>query len=164
MTLHSPEQRARALLTILDVSPASRAASGRYLRSVPIRPGVRYWTTSQLRLKQDFVGVQFFGEGTDEAARCGRLLEGAGFRRRTPQTGQSTFAKPLSFAHGQAIDADAVRQIKRELDSILFGGMELGPETGDPRLSFRNFMLASPLAEVDLALPSRDAAWRQGSL
>jgi hypothetical protein len=155
--------RARALLRVLGVSPASKSASGRYLRSLPILPGVRYWTTSQVRLEQDFVGVQFFGEGADEASRCGRRLEHAGFRQRTPQTGQTTFAKPLRFAHGQAIDTQAVRAIKRELDSILFGD-EIGTDQadGDQPQSFRDFMLASPLADLDLDLPSRDADWRQG--
>lgn len=163
MTLHSPEARARALLMVLGVSPASKAASGRYLRSLPILPGVRYWTTSQVRLEQDFVGVQFFGEGADDASRCGRRLENAGFRQRTPQTGQTTFAKPFRFAHGQAIDTEAVRAIKQELDGILFGE-KIGTGRGDDgrHQSFRDFMLASPLSDIDLDLPSRDKGWRQG--
>lgn len=159
---YSPETRALAVLQALKVQPATKAASGRYLRSLPIRPGIRYWATSQLRLQQDFVGVQFFGEGLEAARRCGQRLERAGFRQRSPQTGQSTFARPVAFAAGQAIDAAAVEAAKRELDEILRDDERGGAQPASP--SFRAFMLSSPLSGVDLTLPERENTWRQGDL
>lgn len=161
----SVQERAGAVLGVLGVSPASRAASGRYLRSLPITPGIRYWATSQPRLERDFLGVQFYGEGTVEAPRCAECLTRAGFKRRTPQTGQITFAKPVAFAPRGGVDAAAIRAVRRELDAILRGQVTCGggPEAEKP-VSFRQFMLASPLADSELSLPTRATAWRTGEL
>ncbi|MBA3811158.1 MAG: hypothetical protein H0X27_05845 [Caulobacteraceae bacterium] len=161
----SVRERAGVVLGALGVLPASRAASGRYLRSLPIAPGVRYWATSQPRLEQDFLGVQFYGEGTVEAPRCAEGLMRAGFKRRMPQTGQITFAKPVSFAPRGGVDTAAIRAVRRELDAILRRHVASGerPEVEKP-VSFRQFMLASPLADFELRLPPRAAAWRTGEL
>jgi hypothetical protein len=165
MTAPTVEDRASSVLGVLGVSPATKAASGRYLRSAPIAPGVRYWATSQPRLKQDFLGVQFYGEGLAEADRRRAALERAGFCKRTPQTGQATFAKPAPFARDGEVDARAIRAIRRSLDAILNEGPKASNLTRDGRPGgFRRFMLASPLRDADLDLPHRDKAWRDGDL
>ena len=155
----TPEARARSVLSALDLQPATRAASGRYLRSVPVRPGVRYWATSQPRSRKDLLGIQFYGEGLEDARRLRARLEDAGFEARSPQTGQATFAKPVPFSPDNAVDAPALRLLRRELDAILAEGEHAG--VAEPNRSFRNFMLASPLADQTLDLPTRDGAWRR---
>lgn len=155
----SSAQRTLAVLKALDLQPASRAASGRYLRSLPVRPGVRYWATSQPRFREDFLGIQFYGEGLAEARRLQDRLLRAGFRRRTPQTGQETFARPVPFSTDETLDAAALRRVRRELDAILADGTRPNGVAEPPR-SFRGFMLASPLADMEIALPSRPADWR----
>lgn len=160
----SAEERAKHILTAVDLQPASRAASGRYLRSVPIRPGVRFWATSQPRLRQDYLGVQFHGAGRDAARRLASRLENAGFLARSPQTGQDTFAKPVPFGATGEVDARRLQALRRELDAILLTA-ETAEEIIDAQpKSFREFMLASPLADTDLDLPSRDPDWREGVL
>ena len=159
----SAEERAGAVLEVLGVSSATRAASGRYQRSPPIAPGVRYWATSQPRLRQDFLGVQFYGEGATEAPRCAERLKSAGFQTRTPQTGQPTFAKPVAYAPAGGIDADAIRLVRRELDVILRNrSVSENGRAAEKPTSFRRFMLASPLADTELNLPGRTAGWRTG--
>jgi hypothetical protein len=155
------EERAAALLKTLDVAPATRAARGRYRSSLPISPGVRYWVTSRPRLHQDFLGVQFYGEGAAEAAKRRERLTRAGFEPRSPQTGQLTFAKPAPFAPTGEIDAEAIRSIRRDLDAILQDRIadDEANKTGKT-LTFRQFMLASPLADEELILPKRPADWR----
>lgn len=160
----SVEERAKRILAAVDMQPATRAASGRYLRSVPIRPGVRFWATSQPRLKQDFLGVQFHGAGRDAARTLASRLESAGFLARSPQTGQDTFAKPVPFGATGEIDFRQLQALRRELDAILRTAETGGGATEAYPKSFRDFMLASPLANADLDLPSRDPDWREGVL
>lgn len=155
----SLEDRALAVLDALHAPAATRAASGRYRRSQPILPGVRYWSTSMQRFSRDYVGVQFFGEAVGEASRFEARLVGAGFERRTPQTGQITFAKPVPFASPSRVDVEAVRAVGREIADILVGH---DSPRQPPGQTFRDFMLASPLAEVELEPPSRQASWRGG--
>ena len=153
----TPEARARSVLAVLDLQAATRAASGRYLRSVPVRPGVRYWATSQPRSRKDLLGVQFYGEGMTEARRLRVRLEQAGFEPRSPQTRQATFAKPVPFSADDAVDGPALRRLRRELDAILAEGAG----GADPTRSFRDFMLTSPLADHEIALPTRTGDWRK---
>jgi hypothetical protein len=161
----SPEQRAGAVLQEIGFTPATRAASGRYQRSLPITPGVRYWATSQPRLRQDFLGIQFFGEGALEGVRFGDRLIKAGFQPRTPQTGQLTFAKAAPYAPSGDIDGNAIRSIRDALDSILKDhGVHQQRGKAGKNASFRNFMLASPLAGIELSLPERPSVWRSADL
>ncbi|MGZ8362788.1 MAG: hypothetical protein ACXW3D_02910 [Caulobacteraceae bacterium] len=162
MTSLTPEDRARALLNALSLSPASRAASSRYLRSLPVRPGVRYWATSQPRSSRDYVGVQFYGEGVRDAERFARKLLKADFERRNPQTGQVTFAKAVRFKTGDAIDVDAAKAVKREIDNILAGGEPPTLASG-AKPSFRALMTSSPLADAGIILPDRENSWREKS-
>ena len=161
MTQHA--SRAEQLFSVIGVQPASRAASGRYLRSLPVRPGVRYWATSQPRFEEDYLGLQFYGEGRTIGRRLATALERAGFAPRNPQSNQDTYAKAVRFDRGGGIDAPHLLALRRELDGILKRGE---PDTAaeTPFSSFRAFMLASPLAETDLELPARDADWRQGAV
>ena len=159
----SASERAEALLKVLGLSSATHAASGRYVRSLPIAPGVRYWATSQPRLRQDFLGVQFYGQGVADVPRRAERLKRAGFQQRTPQTGQITFAKPVSFGPADSVDADAIRATRSELDAILSDPTKGGSEA-TVATSFRQFMLASPLADAELTLPSRPPNWRSGEL
>lgn len=159
------ESRPERLLAAIGLRAATKAASGRYLRSLPVRPGVRYWATSQERFREDYLGVQFYGEGQVEGRRLAAHLERAGFKARKPQSNQDTYAKAIPFDQGGEIDTRRLQALRRELDGILQnseaadGGGEARPTT-----SFRDFMLASPLADADLDLPSRDTDWREGSL
>lgn len=154
------------ILAAVELQAATRAASGRYLRSLPVRPGVRYWATSRQRFGEDHLGVQFYGDdGLDEARRLRGALERAGFKARAPQTGQETFAKPVGFAADGGVDEWALRSLRRELDAVL-ANTEPSLSTGTPNVgdvaatSFRDFMLASPLAEIAVELPARDDHWR----
>jgi hypothetical protein len=54
--------------------------------------------------------------------------------------------------------------LRRELDAILATGEAADGATKPRPKSFRDFMLASPLADTDLDLPSRDADWREGPM
>lgn len=159
------QSRPERLLGVIGATPATRAASGRYLRSLPVRPGVRYWATSQARFGEDYLGVQFYGEGQAVGRRLAADLERAGFKLRKPQSNQDTYAKAIPFDRSGEIDTRRLLALRRELDAILredetTGG---GTEVQSPR-SFRDFMLASPLAHADLDLPSRDKAWRDGAV
>ena len=157
---HSRPER---LMSALGVRPATRAAGGRYLRSLPVRPGVRYWATSQERFREDYLGVQFYGEGQEEGRRLAAALERAGFRARKPQSNQDTYAKPIPFDPSGGIDLHGVKALRRELDAILEAGEQAtGADTS--ATSFRDFMLASPLAAIDLPLPSRHGDWRESGV
>lgn len=159
------ESRPERLMSAIGLRPATKAASGRYLRSLPVRPGVRYWATSQERFREDYLGVQFYGEGQEEGRRLAAHLERAGFRARKPQSNQDTFAKAIPFGQTGEIDARRLLALRRELDAILRTGEAAdGAVEAEPTKSFRDFMLASPLADTDVDLPSRDAGWREGSL
>ena len=157
------QSRTERLMKILGVEPATRAAKGRYLRSLPFRPGMRYWATSQERFREDYLGVQFYGQAQEEGRRLAAALERAGFKARKPQSNQDTFAKPVPFDPGGDIDVHGVTSLRRELDAILETGKHAAPAEA-PTTSFRAFMLASPLAEVDLDLPSRDREWRESGV
>lgn len=162
----SAEDRALAVLAALSLHPASKAASGRYLRSLPVRPGVRYWAASRPRSAEDYFGVQFYGEGSGEAASHTEPLLAAGFRPRNPQTGQITFAKPVAFSPGGDIDSRALQRVRRELDAILDQSEPDAARSASSAKTqtFREFMLGSPLADVDLDLPARTPAWRPSSV
>lgn len=153
--------RVERVMDIVGVRPATHAASGRYLRSLPVRPGVRYWATCQERFQEDYLGVQFYGQGQEIGRRLAASLERAGFKARKPQSNQDTFAKGVPFDGSGEIDARRLLALRRELDAILQSG-EASSGKGEARLqSFRDFMLASPLNAVELDLPLRDASWRE---
>lgn len=162
--------RSEAVLKSVGEQVASRAASGRYVRSEPIRSRkVRFWATAKPRSREDHLGVQFFGEGVRDAERYRRALESAGFLRHRPQADVETFAKPIPFAADGGIDVEALNAAKRRLDGIL-GTDGPNPAVGGsanaskPGRSFREFMLGSPLSEVDLDLPERGDGWRPNAL
>jgi len=160
-----PSSRPERLMGAIGLRPATNAASGRYLRSLPLRPGVRYWATSQARFREDYLGVQFYGEGQVEGLRLAARLERAGFKARKPQSNQDTYAKAIPFDQGGEIDLRRLQALRRELDAILQSGeAEDGPAAARASGSFRDFMLTSPLADADLDLPSRDSGWREGAL
>ena len=155
----TPEQRAAAVLEVIAASAVTRSASGRYRRSEPIAPGIRYWASSQPRLRRDLLGIQFYGgEWLARAALLRDPLERAGFIKRTPQASQLTFAKLVPFGPADRLDFTALRATKDEVDAIL----KAAPIAGEPG-AFRRFMLTSPMAEIDLPLPSREGHWRSES-
>lgn len=159
------ESRPERLMTAIGLKPATKAASGRYLRSLPVRPGVRYWATSQERFREDYLGVQFYGEGQEEGRRLAARLERAGFKARKPQSNQDTFAKAIPFDQTGEIDDRRLLALRRELDAILRSDEAAdGSVDARPMASFRNFMLASPLADADIDPPSRNTDWREGPL
>ena len=158
------ETRAERLLGAIGVRPATRAASGRYLRSLPVRPGIRYWATSQKRFREDYLGVQFYGEGQEIGRRLAAHLERAGFKARKPQSNQDTYAKAVPFDQAGEIDSRRLLALRRELDMILQAGESADKTAEAKSVSFRDFMLASPLADTDLDLPERDANWRKSVL
>lgn len=160
--LQSAEDRAVAVLRAMDAEPATKAASGRYVRARDKRPGVRLWATTQQRYRQDLVGVQFYGRSRSEGEALAALLERNGFRQRTPQAGQLTFAKPVDYAADGRIDADAVAAVRQQIEGLINGAAPKA-EPGVKR-SFRDFMLASPLADVELPTVSRKAAWRESQV
>ena len=157
------QSRVERLLGAIGARPATSAASGRYLRSLPVKPGVRYWATSRERFREDYLGVQFYGEGQEVGRRLAADLERAGFKPRKPQSNQDTYAKAIPFDRTGEIDARRLLMLRRELDTILRRGETAGAGAAAPApRSFRDFMLASPLADADLDLPRRDKPWREG--
>lgn len=148
--------RAAEVLNTIGAQPETSAASGRYRRSAPFRTGMRYWSTSQPRLRHDFLGVQFFGRGIQEAERLRRRLEGQGFQKRTPQTGQLTFAKAVSYLTDGSLDREALGQVRDELDALIGRTGEGGDDDAG---SLWEFMRNSPLADLNLDL-ERSGRWR----
>lgn len=143
--------RAEAVLQAGGQRADTRAASGRYRRSPAIRAGVRYWASSRLRQREDLFGVQFHGrEGKATALRLQAAFERAGFETRNPETSKVTFARAIPFGAGDGVDAESIRSAKSTIDAILGG--EPPPSSGR---SFREFMLASPWADIEIELPVR---------
>lgn len=163
------QHRAQQLLKIAGVEPATRAASGRYQRSLPFKQGIRYWATTLERSRADKFGVQFLGEGISTALRLERAFVRRGFVKQSTQPTQITYCRKIEWLADDAIDADAVRITQAEVDAVLAGDeMPLGAEgapggSGGPS-SFRAFMLASPLADADLPDAVRDPRWRESTL
>lgn len=153
------EQRAGAVLAALGLCPATRSASGRYQRSLPISPGVRYWSSSQPRSRRDLFGVQFFGEGLGDAGRCAAVLQSRGFVQRSPQTGQMTFAKAIDFAPNGELNEQALLRARKEVDAAL-GELSDKPPPDRSGRTFREFMLNSPWADVEIELPERKGGER----
>lgn len=158
----SPEERAAKVLIAMGGEPDTRAASGRYVRARDSRAGIRLWATTQQRYSQDFAGVQFYGRGRAEGERLAALLERNGFVRRTPQAGQLTFAKPVDYADDGGIDATSVAKVRDHIERLISGSSE--PTARPVSNSFRDFMLASPLAEIDIPEISRSTEWRAGTV
>lgn len=147
----SVEDRAQALLAAIGQEADSKAASGRYRRSRPIRPGVRYWSTARLRQREDVFGVQFHGPGLAEAARLRAAFERAHFEVRNPETSKITYARPIPFGPGERVNEAALAEAKRAADAILGG-------PNDPagcEMTFLEFMQASPWADLEIELPER---------
>jgi hypothetical protein len=145
------EERAQAVLAAIGQHVDTRAASGRYRRSKPIRPGIRYWTTARLRQREDVFGVQFHGPALSEALRLRAAFERANFEIRNPETSKITYARPIPFGPDENLDAEALAEAKRAADAIL----GTHPAPGLSTMSFLEFMQASPLAGVELDLPPR---------
>jgi hypothetical protein len=160
--MQSAEDRAVAILKAMDAEPASKAASGRYVRARDKRPGVRLWATTQQRYHQDLVGVQFYGRSREEGEVLAPLLERNGFKQRTPQAGQLTFAKPVDYAADGRIDAAAVAAVRRQIEGLINGAASKAEP--DAPQSFRAFMLGSPLSEVELPVTSRKGEWRESQV
>lgn len=161
MTQVSAEDRAISVLAAMGADPDTRAASGRYVRAKDSRAGVRLWATTHARYRQDLAGVQFYGRGRAEGERLATVFVRNGFVQRTPQAGQLTFAKPVDYADDGGIDAVSLARVRDQIERLVEGR---DTPTASHAGGFRAFMLASPLAEVDLPAPNRPAAWREGSL
>lgn len=145
------EERAQAVLAAIGQPADTSAASGRYRRSTPIRPGVRYWSTARLRQREDVFGVQFHGPGLAEAHRLQAAFERAHFEVRNPETSKITYARPIPFGPDEKVDTKAVAEARRAVDAIL-GGQSSSKKGG---MTFLEFMQASPFADVELNLPQR---------
>lgn len=144
------EERAQAVLAAIGQQADTSAASGRYRRSKPIKPGVRYWSTARLRQREDVFGVQFHGPGLAEAHRLQVAFERAHFEVRNPETSKITYARPIPFGPNEKVDTKAVAEARRAADAILGG--QSSTKGG---MTFLEFMQASPLADVELDLPER---------
>lgn len=110
-------QRSRQVFDAVDLTPATKAASGRYIRSEPFRPGVRYWASHANGL--DLFGVQFFGSGLASATTLQRALVAAGFLERTRQPTQLTFCRQVRGLSDDGIDAASLKAAKSDLDAVL---------------------------------------------
>lgn len=111
------DQRTHQIFALLGIQPATKAASGRYLRSAIFRPGIRYW--AGYAHHKDLFGVQFFGEGLEDAAQYRQALSNAGFASRTPQPSQLTFCREIDFLFDGAADMTAIKAAKSALDKIV---------------------------------------------
>lgn len=148
--MQTVEDRSAAVLAAIGEEADTGVAGGRYRRSSPIRPGVRYWSTTRLRQREDVLGVQFHGPGIAEAQRLRAAFERARFEVRNPETSKITFARAVPFGVSEQIDAEALAETKKVVDAIL--GVAAASDTGK---AFLAFMQASPLADVDLNLAER---------
>jgi hypothetical protein len=148
--------RATRILAAANAPAASGAASGRYRRSEPFRPGERYWATSTSRSREDWFGIQLFGPAVSLRDRLAAPLRQRGFTVRNDQTGQITFCKAVPFGHGEAIDVPRVKAVRAEIDLVL-GQIEseASPETRRTGADFIRFMQASPMMGLELELPER---------
>lgn len=111
------DERTHQVFALLDIPAATKAASGRYLRSAIVRPGIRYWAGHAHR--KDLFGVQFFGEGLEDAAQYRQALANAGFASRTPQPSQLTFCREIDFLFDGDADMTAIKAAKAVLDEIV---------------------------------------------
>lgn len=111
------DERTHQIFSHLQITPATKAASGRYLRSAVFRPGIRYWAGYAHR--KDLFGVQFFGEGLEDAAEYRQALANAGFASRTPQPSQLTFCREVDFLSDGGADITAIGAAKAALDKIV---------------------------------------------
>ncbi|MFA4950031.1 hypothetical protein [Brevundimonas sp.] len=111
------DERTHRIFSLLEITPATKAASGRYLRSAIFRPGIRYWAGHAHR--KDLFGVQFFGEGLEDAAQYRQALANAGFASRTPQPSQLTFCREVDFLSDGSADITAIEAAKTALDKIV---------------------------------------------
>ncbi len=111
------DERTHQIFSLLEITPATKAASGRYLRSAIFKPGIRYWAGHAHR--KDLFGVQFFGEGYDDAAGYRQALANAGFATRTPQPSQLTFCREIDFLPDGGADMTAIKAAKAALDKIV---------------------------------------------
>lgn len=153
--MHDPViDRAIAVLAAAGEPPAIERPTRRYIHSRDRRRGVRVWATSTPRSRTDLLGLQFYGEGLLEGERLEPALERLGFFAHSRQPQQLTFAKPVAFSSDGQIDRTAVSRVRQEIDTLL-------NQQSAPQQSFRDFMLASPLSEVELPTISRDATWRE---
>jgi hypothetical protein len=149
-------ERAVAVLGAAGEKPAVPEPTRRYVHSRDRKRGVRVWATTTPRTRTDLVGLQFYGEGVGEGERLETALERLGFFAHSRQPRQLTFAKSVAFSPDGQIDRAAVSQVRKEIDSVL----DQRHPVGALATGFRAFMLASPLAEIDLPDPQRPAAWR----
>lgn len=164
-THETPGERAAAVLRAVGVQPVTSAARGRYQRSRPFLPGIRYWSASKPRLRRDLLGVQFFSHGVIEVGAHVDNLAMLGFTLRSPQTGQLTFAKEVAFAPGDFLDDAQLKAARRDIETVFGKWAEvIEPPEGPPRRTFRAFMLASPWANTEIELPERDGHWRDVDL
>ena len=74
------DTRTARLFQSVGVEPATRVASGRYLRSEPIRTGSRY--RAGHAHGEDLFGIQFYGAGLSLAELYRASLVAAGFEAR----------------------------------------------------------------------------------
>jgi hypothetical protein len=154
LSLSKAEERAPALLKALRLPIAVRRVRGRYLTSPSRLPGVSYWATSMPRFKRDGFGVQFEGAGLTYLGRLKSALARAGFNDRGQNDGRHTFERELPFAEGGRIDEAALAEAKRAVDDLLAGQ----PKSGGSKMTFLEFMEASPLYGVELDIPPRTFA------
>lgn len=157
MTL-TVEERAQAVLAAIGQQADTRAASGRYRRSTPIRPGVRYWSTARLRQREDVFGVQFNGPALEEARRLRSAFERARFEVRNPETSKITYARPVPFGPGREVDTVALAEAKRVADAILGTQGDQPAGASGKGSTFLEFMQASPWADTEIELPQRIGA------
>lgn len=111
------DDRTHSIFESLGIVPATKAASGRYLRSAIFRPGIRYWAGHAHR--KDLFGVQFFGEGYEDAAQYRQALANMGFATRTPQPSQLTFCREIDFEDDGQPNLMALKAAKEAIDQIV---------------------------------------------
>lgn len=157
--MQTVEDRAAAVLAAIGAPAITKAASGRYRRSEPILPGVRYWSTSTPRRREDHVGVQFYGVGVERGRRLRSALERKGFRFHRPQPGQLTFARPVLFTDDDGLDVEALRKVRADLDGVILAPVD-AEEGGAKTRDFWTFMKTFPLKDEEFELPERNGAWR----
>lgn len=156
------EERAVAVLQAVGAEAVTRAASGRYRRSEPIRPGVRYWATSTPRRREDHIGVQFYGVGVEQGRKLKARLEQEGFAFHRPQPGQLTFARPVPFGPDDGLDSKGLLSARKRLDALIQQRSPAAPAEAAPTADdLWVFMKSSPLADLELPDPDRSGSDRR---
>lgn len=106
-----------AVFAALGIEPATKAASGRYLRSTDLMAGVRYWAT--VNASATLLGLQFHGQDDIRHADAMRQgLRDAGLEPRRPTVRMETYYLEVPHLAGGHLDFASLKSAKSSIAAI----------------------------------------------